>query len=213
MKFEISKLIKTNLVLLYKLTIIRGVKWYIKILHFNTKKIINMNCGICRSVSKYSCNCVSPRVFICNHHVSDCLSGPTDHLFRILKNTNFLSTILKDLSMLKTQIKTNSYKKINKILEQANNSVKEITSCMNNLKNYSERKFDICETNILKLTNRVKSLKFVNFEDLENKYFYTVLQEDDGIYKGIIGLGQDDVLVKEGKGIKVYKDGREFEGK
>ena len=56
----------------------------------------------------------------------------------------------------------------------------------------------------------MKNLKFVNFE--ENKYFYRVLKEEDGIYKGVVGVGQEDGLIKEGKGNKQYKDGRFFEG-
>ena len=52
----------------------------------------------------------------------------------------------------------------------------------------------------------------MNFEDLENKYFYRVLEEEDGLYKGIIEFGQNNVLIKESKGQKEYKDGRFFEG-
>ena len=54
----------------------------------------------------------------------------------------------------------------------------------------------------------MKNLKFVDFE--ENKYFYRVLKEEDGIYKGIVRVGQEDGLIKEGKGNKQYKDGRFF---
>ena len=57
----------------------------------------------------------------------------------------------------------------------------------------------------------MESLKFVDFEDFENKYFFRVLEEEE-IYKGIVGYGQDDAIIKEGKGNKDYKDGRFFEG-
>ena len=50
----------------------------------------------------------------------------------------------------------------------------------------------------------MKNLKFVNLE--ENKYFYRVLKEEDGTYKGIVGIGQEDGFMKEGN--KQYKDGR-----
>ena len=56
----------------------------------------------------------------------------------------------------------------------------------------------------------MKDLKFVDFE--ENKYFYRVLKEEDGIYKGLVGVREEDCYIKEGKGKKQYKDGRFFEG-
>ena len=56
----------------------------------------------------------------------------------------------------------------------------------------------------------MKDLKFVDFE--ENKYFYRVLKEEDGIYKGLVGVREEDGYIKEGKGKKQYKDGRFFEG-
>ena len=36
---------------------------------------------------------------------------------------------------------------------------------------------------------------------MQSKYFYRVFEEEDGIYKETIGLGQLDVFSKEGKGI------------
>ena len=47
---------------------------------------------------------------------------------------------------------------------------------------------------------------------MQNKYFYQVFEEEDGIYKGTIGLGQPDVFIKEGKGNNEFKDGTFFEG-
>ena len=47
---------------------------------------------------------------------------------------------------------------------------------------------------------------------MENKCFYRVLEEEDGVYKGTIELGQIDVFIKEGRGKKEYKDGKLFEG-
>ena len=46
----------------------------------------------------------------------------------------------------------------------------------------------------------MKDLKFVDFE--ENKYFYRILKEEDGIYKGLIGVREEDCFIKEGKGTK-----------
>ena len=69
---------------------------------------------------------------------------------------------------------------------------------------------DNLQTNMLK---KVCKLKFVDFEDFENKYFFRVLEEEDGIYKGIVRYGQDDAIIKEGKGNKDYKDGRFFKGR
>ena len=57
-----------------------------------------------------------------------------------------------------------------------------------------EKNLDINETNLLKMVNRLKSLKFVDFEDLENKYFYRVLEEEDEIYKVITGFEQRMLL-------------------
>ena len=67
---------------------------------------------------------------------------------------------------------------------------------------------NVTETNLLQMIYKLKGLKFVDFEDLENKYFYRVLEEEDGIYKGMFRLGQN----KEGKGNKYYNDGRLYEG-
>ena len=57
-----------------------------------------------------------------------------------------------------------------------------------------EKNLDINKTNLLKMVNRLKSLKFVDFEDLENKYFYRVLEEEDEIYKVITGFEQRMLL-------------------
>ena len=38
------------------------------------------------------------------------------------------------------------------------------------------------------------------------------MEEEDEIYKGIVGNAQDDAIIKEGKGNKDYKEGRFFEG-
>ena len=110
--------------------------------------------------------------------------------------------------MIRVQIIANSDLKIKKILKQTRISIKEINNCIKNL----EKSLDINETNLLKMMNELKSLKFVNFEDLQKKYFYRVLEEEDGIYKGTIGLEQADVFIKEGKGNKECKDGTIFEG-
>ena len=110
--------------------------------------------------------------------------------------------------MIRARIIENSHFEIKKIIDQTNNSIKHINNCIKNL----ETNLDIDETNLVKLIYGFKSLKFVNFEDLEKKYFYRVLEEEDGVYKGTIGLGQNDVFIKEGRGKKEYKDGRLFEG-
>ena len=98
-----------------------------------------------------------------------------------------LQILLKDLKMIKTKIRRNCDFKIKKILEQANKSIKEINNCIKNLEN----NLDVDKTNLLKTVYRSKSLKFVNFEDPENKYFYRVLEEKNGMYKGIMRLKQN----------------------
>ena len=58
---------------------------------------------------------------------------------------------------------------------------------------------------MLKKVCKLKSFKFLDFEDFENKQFFRVLEEEDEIYKGIVGYGQDDAIIKEGKGKKNIK--------
>ena len=164
-----------------------------------------MNCCICKKYPKFTCNCISTSVFICNEHLDSHLSGPGNHVFRILKNTDLFLMMLEDLKIIRAQTIANSYQKINQILEQTKKSVNEINNCINNLNNL--------QTNMLKKVCKLKSLKFVDFEDFENKYFFRVLEEEDGIYKGIVRYGQDDAIIKEGKGNKDYKDGRFFKGR
>ena len=128
---------------------------------------------------------------------------------RISKNTDLLQVLFEDLKMIKVKIIEKSDIKIKKILEQANSSIKKINNYIKNL----EENLDIDETNLLKTVYELKNFKFVNFEDLENKYFYRVLEEEeDGVYKGVIEFGQNNALIKKGKGQKEYKDGRLFEG-
>ena len=113
---------------------------------------------------------------------------------------------LKHLKRKKHQIKAEFFLNISQIWEQVSKSVKEINSCIKIL----EKNLSISKIDLLKLLYRVKNLKFVDFE--ENKCFYRVLKEEDGIYKGIVGIGQEDGFMKEGKGNKWYKDGKFFEG-
>ena len=113
---------------------------------------------------------------------------------------------LKPLKIKKDQIKADFFSEISQIWEQVSKSVKEIDNCIRNFK----KNLSISEIDLLKLLYRVKDLKFVDFE--ENKYFYRVLKEEDGIYKGLVGVGEEDGFIKEGKGKKQYKDGRFFEG-
>ena len=49
-------------------------------------------------------------------------------------------------------------------------------------------------------------------KDFEQKYFYITLQEEDGKYEGIIGFGLNWAIMKDGKGMKIFKDGNVFEG-
>ena len=114
--------------------------------------------------------------------------------------------LLKHLKMKKLQIKADLFLEISQIWEQVSESYKEVNNCIKNL----EGVLSISEIDLLKVLYHVKNLKFVNFE--ENKHFYRVLKEKDGVYKGLVGVGQEDSLIKEGKGNKEYKDGRFFEG-
>ena len=107
-------------------------------------------------------------------------------MFRISKNTDLLQILFEDLKMIRVKIIANSDFEIKKIIEQAKNSVKAINNCIKN----SENNLDIDENNLLKTVYGLKGLKFMNFEDLENKYFYRALEEEGGIYKGIIRLEQ-----------------------
>ena len=75
-----------------------------------------------------------------------------------------------------------------------------------------EKNLDINETNLLKMVNRLKNLKFVDFENLKNKYFYQVLEEEDEIYKLITGFEQKDTLIKEGQGIYKFQNAAVYEG-
>ena len=52
---------------------------------------------------------------------------------------------------------------------------------------------DIDETNLLKMMHELKSLKFVNLR-FAKQILYRVFEEEDGIYKETIGLGQPDVF-------------------
>ena len=108
--------------------------------------------------------------------------------FEILKKTR--------LKMQKYQIKAEFFSEISQIWEQVSKSVKEINNCIRNFK----KNLSISEIDLLKLLYRVKDLKFVDFE--ENKYFYRILKEEDGIYKGLIGVREEDCFIKEGKGTK-----------
>ena len=167
-----------------------------------------MNCCVCKHHSKFICSCISPSVFICSDHLDLHTSEPGNHVFRISKKADLVPILLKDLKMIRVKIKDNSLLENKQILEQADKSMKKINKCIKNLEN----NLDINETNFLKILYGLRSLKFVNFEDLENKYFYRVLEEEDGIYEGNIGFKRNDIFIKEGKGIKKYKDGRLYEG-
>ena len=107
-------------------------------------------------------------------------------MFRISKNTDLLQILFEDLKMIRVKIIANSDFEIKKIIDQAKNSIKAINNCIKNL----EKNLDIDENNLLKTVYGLKGLKFMNFEDLENKYFYRALEEEGGIYKGIIRLKQ-----------------------
>ena len=69
--------------------------------------------------------------------------------------------------MIRVQIIANSDLKIKKILEQTRISIKEINNCIENLK----KSLDNDQKNFLKMMNELKSLKFVNFEDLQKNTF------------------------------------------
>ena len=114
----------------------------------------------------------------------------------------------KELKKTRLIIIENSLQEIKKIQKQASNSIKEINNFMKNLK----KNFEIPEKNFLEMIYKLKSLILVKFEDFTNKYFYRVLKDEDGKYEGTTGLGQDDTFIKEGKGIKHYKNCSVFEG-
>ena len=121
--------------------------------------------------------------------------------------------LLEELNMIKAQIQANCFLEIEKIFEQLNKSFKVIDNFILNFeKNLDTESFS--ETELLKQLNEIKTLEYCNFEgsELENKYFYKILEEKDGTYKGIIGLGHDSIFIKQGKGNKAYKDGKLFEG-
>ena len=160
-----------------------------------------MNCCICKNHPKFICSCISPSVFICNEHLDLHTSEPGNHVFRVSKSTDLFPILFNDLKMIRARIIKNSHLEIKKIVDQTNKSIKHINNCIKNL----ETNLDINETNLLKMIYGFKSLKFVNFEDLEKKYFYRVLEEEDGVYKGTIGLGQNDVFLKEGREKKSIK--------
>ena len=130
-----------------------------------------MNCSICGNHPKFICSCISPSVFICNEHLDLHTSGPGDHIHRVSNSKDLFPILFDDLKMIRVQIIANSDLKIKKILEQTRISIKEINNCIKNL----EKSLDIGETNLLKMMNELKCLKFVNFEDLKKKYFYRVL--------------------------------------
>ena len=83
-----------------------------------------------------------PHCFICNDHLDLHTSGPGNHMSRISKNTDLLQVLFEDLKMIKVKIIEKSDIEIKKILEQANNSIKEINNCIKNL----EENLDIDET-------------------------------------------------------------------
>ena len=167
-----------------------------------------MNCCICKNHPKFTCSCISPNVFICNDHLDLHTSEPGNHVFRISKKTDLLPIIFDDLKMIKIQIIANPYFQYKKILNLVNKNMKKVKRYIKN----SEKNLNTNEANLLKMIFRLKNLNFINFEDLENKYLYRILQENDGIYKGKIGFGQNDAYIKEGKGYKEYKNGKFFEG-
>ena len=144
-----------------------------------------MNCYVCKHHSKFICTCISPSVFICNDHLDLHMSLPGNHVFRISKNTDLVPILLKDLKMIRAKILENYDFENKQILVQAKKSMKKINKCIKKL----EKDWNINETNLLKMVYGLRSLKFVNFEELENKYFYRVLEDEDGIYEGIIGFG------------------------
>ena len=87
--------------------------------------------------------------------------------------------------MIKVKSIANSDFEIKKIIEQAKNSVKAINNCIKN----SENNLDIDENNLLKTVYGLKGLKFMNLKTW-NKILYRELEEEGGIYKGIIRLKQ-----------------------
>ena len=133
-----------------------------------------MNCCICGKQPKFICSCISPSVFICNEHLDLHTSGPGDHIHRVSNSKDLFPILFNDLRIIGARIIANSHFVIKKIVEQSNNSIKQINNCIKNL----EKSLDIDETNLLKMMNGLKSLKFVNFEDLQKKYFYRVLEEE-----------------------------------
>ena len=48
--------------------------------------------------------------------------------------------------------------------------------------------------------------------DFEKKYFYVTLQEEDGEYEGIIGIGLNEALTQYNERKKILKNGNFFEG-
>ena len=126
-----------------------------------------MNCCICGKQPKFICSCINPSVFICNEHLDLHTSGPGDHVHRISNSKDLFPILFDDLKMIRVQIIANSDLKIKKILEQTRISIKEINNCIENLK----KSLDNDQKNLLKMMNELKSLKLVNFEDLQKNTF------------------------------------------
>ena len=126
-----------------------------------------MNYCACGKRPKFICSCISPSVFICNEHLDLHTSGPGDHMHRVSNSKDLFPILFDDLKMIRVQIIANSDLKIKKILEQTRISIKEINNCIENLK----KSLDNDQKNLLKMMNELKSLKFVNFEDLQKNAF------------------------------------------
>ena len=171
-----------------------------------------MKCYVCKNYPKFTCK-YFPSLFICNEHMDKHLSEPENHIFQTLQTVDILTMLKKDLKQIKLQIKANYNQTINKLLAELNNTDNEINEFIENLKKFSDTK-SLSENELFKMVCELKSLKFFNSagEEFKNKYFYKELQEVDGIYKGIIGLGPKDTYIKHGTGNKYYRDGTLFEG-
>ena len=172
-----------------------------------------MFCYICEKYPKYFCQCIIPGCFICSEHSEQHLSESGEHQFRGAKNFDLSSILIKDLKSLKLKAEAKGELKFKKLLEKMNNSCKGINNCIAFLEENCNSQL-ISDINLLKMLNGLKNLDFVSFDesDFENKYFYKVLQEDDGIYKGKVEIGPNDDFIKQGKGKKIFQDGGEYEG-
>ena len=84
-----------------------------------------MNCYVCEDRPSFASICIIPNVFICDEHMSDHLSEQGNHVFRIWKTADLFPILLKDLKMIKNQIRVNFDLEMSKKLNQMNKSVQE----------------------------------------------------------------------------------------